>query len=122
LIKANVARVFVGSRDPHPRANGVGLARLEAAGVTVTSGVLWAEADAVNAGFFLVVREGRPLVGASTDGAGFDAPFAPFADEDMVAALRRHARAGLTRVFVPPGGALAQALAARGLLSGSGQG
>ena len=62
LIAAGIARVVVGSRDVDPRVNGAGVARLLAAGIDVTEGVLAAETDAMNAGFFMRVRAGRPLV------------------------------------------------------------
>ena len=62
LIAAGVARVVIASRDVDPRVNGAGAARLRAAGVVVDEGVLRAEADEINAGFFSRVRAGRPLV------------------------------------------------------------
>jgi diaminohydroxyphosphoribosylaminopyrimidine deaminase / 5-amino-6-(5-phosphoribosylamino)uracil reductase len=62
LVEAGVARVVIGAGDPDPRVNGAGLERLRAAGIEVVSGLLPAEAEAVNAGFFMRVREGRPLV------------------------------------------------------------
>ena len=62
LIAAGLARVVIASRDVDPRVNGAGVARLRAAGVDVTEGVLNAEADALQAGFFTRLRLGRPLV------------------------------------------------------------
>ncbi len=62
LIAAGVARVVVATCDPDPRVNGAGIARLRAAGIAVEQGVLAAEAEEVNAGFFSRVRLGRPLV------------------------------------------------------------
>ncbi len=62
LIAAGVARVVVATEDPDPRVSGRGLAMLREAGIQVTEGVCRAEADDLNAGFFLKVREGRPLV------------------------------------------------------------
>jgi len=62
LIAAGVACVMIGARDPDPRVNGGGAARLRAAGIGVEEGVLEAECTALNAGFFSVVRLGRPLV------------------------------------------------------------
>lgn len=62
LIAAGIARVVIGSRDVDPRVNGAGVTRLRAAGIEVTEGVLTAETDRVNAGFFTRVRAGRPLV------------------------------------------------------------
>ncbi len=62
LIAAGVARVVVGVRDPDPRVNGAGLARLRAAGIAVEVGVLAEEASDVVAGFFSRVQRSRPLV------------------------------------------------------------
>lgn len=52
LIQAGIARVVIAARDPHPFANGVGIERLQAAGVAVESGLFEAEARAQNADFF----------------------------------------------------------------------
>jgi diaminohydroxyphosphoribosylaminopyrimidine deaminase/5-amino-6-(5-phosphoribosylamino)uracil reductase len=62
LIAAGVARVIVAAHDPDPRVNGGGIARLRAAGIEVITGVLAAEADALQAGFLHRVRQGRPIV------------------------------------------------------------
>lgn len=62
LVAAGVARVVVAVEDPDPRVSGKGMAILRRAGLEVVQGVLEAEAAEVNAGFFLRVREGRPLV------------------------------------------------------------
>lgn len=62
LVAAGIARVVTASEDPNPRVAGSGLARLRDAGITVASGVLAAEAEALNAGFFSRMRRGRPRV------------------------------------------------------------
>ena len=62
LVAAGVARVVVGVRDPDPRVNGAGLARLRSAGIEVVEGVLEDEAADVVAGFVTRVQRGRPLV------------------------------------------------------------
>jgi diaminohydroxyphosphoribosylaminopyrimidine deaminase/5-amino-6-(5-phosphoribosylamino)uracil reductase len=62
LIAAGVARVLVAARDCDPRVNGEGIFRLRAAGIAVEEGLLRDEAEEINAGFFLRVRSGRPLV------------------------------------------------------------
>lgn len=62
LIDAAVARVVVAIEDPDPRVSGRGLARLKAAGIDVDLGICSQEATETNAGFFMLVREGRPLV------------------------------------------------------------
>jgi len=62
LVAAGIARVVAAVEDPDPRVNGGGLARLYQAGVEVESGLCSGEAGELNAGFFLRVRLGRPLV------------------------------------------------------------
>ena len=62
LIRADIARAVVAAEDPDPRVNGQGLARLRDAGIETVTGVCEKEAAAQNAGFFLRVRQGRPLV------------------------------------------------------------
>jgi diaminohydroxyphosphoribosylaminopyrimidine deaminase / 5-amino-6-(5-phosphoribosylamino)uracil reductase len=62
LIAAGIGRAVVAVEDPDPRVSGRGLARLREAGIRVDLGVGATEAHELNAGFFLRVREGRPLV------------------------------------------------------------
>jgi diaminohydroxyphosphoribosylaminopyrimidine deaminase/5-amino-6-(5-phosphoribosylamino)uracil reductase len=66
LAEAGVARVVYAVDDPDPRTDGSGAAALAAAGVAVSSGVLAEEAAELNAGFFMRVRAGRPLVTLKT--------------------------------------------------------
>ncbi|MEM7025519.1 MAG: bifunctional diaminohydroxyphosphoribosylaminopyrimidine deaminase/5-amino-6-(5-phosphoribosylamino)uracil reductase RibD [Pseudomonadota bacterium] len=62
LLQAGVRRVVVATLDPDARVDGRGVEQLRQAGVEVSLGVGRAEAEAINAGFFLRVRAGRPLV------------------------------------------------------------
>jgi diaminohydroxyphosphoribosylaminopyrimidine deaminase/5-amino-6-(5-phosphoribosylamino)uracil reductase len=62
LVEADVARVVIALGDPDPRTNGAGIARLESAGIAVTSGVLAAEARQAMAGFLTRQALGRPQV------------------------------------------------------------
>jgi len=62
LVAAGVARVQMPIEDPDPRVSGQGIARLRAAGVTVEIGLCAEAAEEINAGFFLRLRQGRPLV------------------------------------------------------------
>jgi diaminohydroxyphosphoribosylaminopyrimidine deaminase/5-amino-6-(5-phosphoribosylamino)uracil reductase len=62
LVKAGIARCVVATGDPDPRVGGAGVAILKAAGIEILEGVLEAEAQELNAGFFLRVTAGRPLV------------------------------------------------------------
>ena len=66
LIDAGIARVVIGATDPHPSVDGAGVAKLEAAGIDVEIDVLGPEARRLNAGFFLAMRAGRPLVTLKT--------------------------------------------------------
>lgn len=52
LIAAGVARVVIAVADPHPFADGAGIARLLAAEIDVEMGLLADEAAAMNAEFF----------------------------------------------------------------------
>ncbi len=62
LTAAGVARVVVAVADPDPRVEGKGMARLRDAGVEVDCGICEDEAARLNAGFFLRVTEGRPVI------------------------------------------------------------
>lgn len=72
LIAAGIARVVYATRDPNPRVDGGGIARLCASGVAVEGGVLEPEARELNAGFIARMQRGRPWVtlkmAASLDG------------------------------------------------------
>lgn len=61
LITAGVSRVVVAMQDPNPLVAG-GLAVLEEAGITVQSGVLQTQAEALNPGFISRMREKRPYI------------------------------------------------------------
>ncbi|MBF0218159.1 MAG: bifunctional diaminohydroxyphosphoribosylaminopyrimidine deaminase/5-amino-6-(5-phosphoribosylamino)uracil reductase RibD [Gammaproteobacteria bacterium] len=62
LIDAGIARLVVAGEDPNPLTAGKGIACLQAAGIEVISGVLEAEAEALNPGFMMRMRAGRPFV------------------------------------------------------------
>lgn len=72
LVQAGVVRVVMAMQDPNPRVSGSGARRLREAGMVVVEGVLEAQAQALNAGFVMRMRHGRPRVtvklGASLDG------------------------------------------------------
>src|SRR5262245_41491633 len=61
LVAAGVAKVVSALEDPDPRVKGQGHTRLKSAGIAVEIGEGAAGAAEINAGFFLRVREGRPL-------------------------------------------------------------
>ena len=62
LIAARPARVVVAMQDPNTKVSGSGIARLRAAGIAVETGVLAAEARALNPGFIARMTRGTPFV------------------------------------------------------------
>jgi diaminohydroxyphosphoribosylaminopyrimidine deaminase/5-amino-6-(5-phosphoribosylamino)uracil reductase len=72
LIAAGVARVVAAMQDPNPLVAGQGLAKLEAAGISVSCGVLAEQAHELNIGFFSRMQRALPWVrlktAASLDG------------------------------------------------------
>ncbi len=62
LIKAGVVKVIAAMVDPHSRVAGNGLEQLKAAGIEPASGLLEAQAEALNPGFIKRMRFGRPFV------------------------------------------------------------
>lgn len=72
LIQAGVARVCIAMLDSNPLVAGRGVQKLRDAGITVTHGLLEADARALNPGFFRRMESGLPRVtlklAASLDG------------------------------------------------------
>jgi diaminohydroxyphosphoribosylaminopyrimidine deaminase/5-amino-6-(5-phosphoribosylamino)uracil reductase len=62
LIAAGVTRVVVATVDPNPQVNGKGIARLRAAGVEVTAGVLQEQARRLNDGYAKFITAFLPYV------------------------------------------------------------
>lgn len=62
LIAAGIGRAVVAVEDPDPRVSGRGISKLRLAGIRVDIGSCGGEAAALNAGFFLRIGLGRPLV------------------------------------------------------------
>jgi len=62
LIAAGVRRVVAAMEDPNPQVAGAGLDALQAAGIEVHAGVLATEAERLNPGFVMRMRQGRPWV------------------------------------------------------------
>jgi len=72
LLESGISRVVVAAEDPNPLVAGRGLGFLRSRGVRVDSGLLAAQAKALNPGFFKRMTEGLPFVrcklAASLDG------------------------------------------------------
>ena len=73
LIAAGVSKVICAMRDPNPKVSGRGLEALRQAGISVSSGLMEAQAEHINRGYLSRMRFGRPFVrlkmAASLDGA-----------------------------------------------------
>ena len=61
LVETNVRRVVIATIDPDSRVDGNGVAKLKAAGIDVTVGVLQKEADVSHRAFFSRVTNKRPF-------------------------------------------------------------
>jgi diaminohydroxyphosphoribosylaminopyrimidine deaminase / 5-amino-6-(5-phosphoribosylamino)uracil reductase len=114
FVEAGIARVVAACEDPH-KLGAHGISRLGAAGIEVILGVMREEAEHLNAGFFKVVRSGRPWLAIDADGSTYDGEFDLKRDESYEAALERLGNS-VTRVFVRPGTPIAAQLKARGLV------
>lgn len=115
LLGSGVARVVIACPDPHP-LGAHGADRLSASGVIVETGLMRAEAERLNAGFFKHVATGRPWLAIDADASTYDGEFSLLGDEACEAALDRLGAQGWTRVFVRPGTTLAAQLGATGLV------
>jgi len=62
LVEAGVARVVGAMHDPFPQVDGAGYERLRAADIEVRSGLMEAQARALNRGFLSRIERGRPWV------------------------------------------------------------
>ena len=62
LVAAGVTRVVGAMRDPFPKVDGAGFEKLQAAGIAVETGLMEAQARALNRGFLSRIERGRPWV------------------------------------------------------------
>ena len=62
LLEAGIKRVVTAGLDPNPAVAGGGLQRLREAGVAVHTGLMAEQAEALNCGFMMRMRRGRPWV------------------------------------------------------------
>ena len=62
LVTAGVGRVILAAIDPNPAVAGKGAEQLARHGITVTTGLLEQQAQALNCGFYYRMQKGRPYV------------------------------------------------------------
>ncbi len=72
LVQAGISKVITAMQDPNPLVAGQGLARLAAQGIEVASGLMQAQAQALNPGFISRMTQNKPFIrskiAASLDG------------------------------------------------------
>ena len=116
LIAAGIETVLIACLDEHPKVAGRGIALLRDAGIGVETGLRASEAARLYAGFFHRLRTGRPLVYLDPNPARYDAILTPKAINAPIDELDRLGQAGINRVCVKPGSALAACLIEAGLV------
>ncbi|MDX1519352.1 MAG: bifunctional diaminohydroxyphosphoribosylaminopyrimidine deaminase/5-amino-6-(5-phosphoribosylamino)uracil reductase RibD, partial [Gammaproteobacteria bacterium] len=62
LISSGIRQVNIAMIDPNPGVNGNGIAKLEAAGIKVRTGLMQEQAERLNPGFIKRMRKGLPYV------------------------------------------------------------
>ncbi|MBV6442588.1 MAG: bifunctional diaminohydroxyphosphoribosylaminopyrimidine deaminase/5-amino-6-(5-phosphoribosylamino)uracil reductase RibD [Haliscomenobacteraceae bacterium CHB4] len=62
ILEQKIPRVVISNRDPNPKVAGQSLAKLQAAGVEVISGILEAEGRWLNRAFFTWIAKHRPYI------------------------------------------------------------
>jgi diaminohydroxyphosphoribosylaminopyrimidine deaminase/5-amino-6-(5-phosphoribosylamino)uracil reductase len=62
LVKAGIRRLVCAGRDDNPRVNGNGFSLLEDAGIQVDIGLMKEQAESLNAGFFMRMRQNKPWI------------------------------------------------------------
>jgi diaminohydroxyphosphoribosylaminopyrimidine deaminase/5-amino-6-(5-phosphoribosylamino)uracil reductase len=62
IIQSKISRVVIATKDPDLRVNGLGIKKLQEAGIKILVGVLEDEAKNLNSGFFNIKTKKMPLV------------------------------------------------------------
>lgn len=62
VLRHGIPRVVVSNIDPNPKVGGQSLAKLRAAGVAVSQGILAAEGEVLNRAFFTWIVQKRPYI------------------------------------------------------------
>lgn len=116
LIAAGVRAVIISVLDPDVRTCGEGAARLRAAGIDVSVGLLADEGEAQIAGFAKRLRTGLPWVHIGVPSPQFDAVLIDGEADGLLAHLTGLGQAGVMRLCLPSGSPAALAAEALGLV------
>lgn len=112
LVEAGMGGVTISVLDPDPRTRGLGVARLESAGLIVRLGLLAEQGHQQIVGFEKRLRTGLPWVHIGKDDGTFDAVLGSSQAEDFAAYLAELGAKGVMRLCLLPGSVAAgQAMA-----------
>ncbi|CAN1495933.1 RibD Pyrimidine deaminase [Caulobacteraceae bacterium] len=107
LVEAGIGDVTISVLDPDPRTRGLGVARLESAGIGVRLGLLAEQGQQQIAGFEKRLRTGFPWVHVGRDDGTFDAVMGNLQATDLAAYLADAGANGVMRLCLLPGSAAA---------------
>ncbi len=119
LVAAGIGGVTISVLDPDPRTRGLGVARLEAAGVVVRLGLLAEQGQHQIAGFEKRLRTGLPWVHVGADDGTFDAVLDHLPGVGLADYLAEAGAKGLMRLCLLPGSPAADLAVALNLLDSS---
>jgi diaminohydroxyphosphoribosylaminopyrimidine deaminase/5-amino-6-(5-phosphoribosylamino)uracil reductase len=119
LVAAGIGGVTISVLDPDPRTRGLGLARLESAGIVVRLGLLAEQGQQQIAGFEKRLRTGLPWVHVGKDDGTFDSVMGNLQATDLAAYLAESGANGVMRLCLLPGSAAADQAAALNLVDSS---
>lgn len=119
LVEAGIGCVTISVLDPDPRTRGLGVARLEAAGLVVRVGLLAEQGQQQIAGFEKRLRTGLPWVHVGQDNGTFDAVMGNLQAVDFAAYLAEAGANGVMRLCLLPGSPAAEQAAALSLVDSS---
>ena len=98
LVEAGICDVTISVLDPDPRTRGLGVARLESAGIGVRLGLLAEQGQQQIAGFEKRLRTGLPWVHVGRDDGTFDAVMGNLQAADLAAYLAEAGAKGVMRL------------------------
>ena len=103
LVEAGIGGVTISVLDPDPRTRGLGVARLESAGIVVRLGLLADQGQQQIAGFEKRLRTGLPWVHLGKDDGTFDSVIGNLQNTDLAAYLAEAGANGVMRLCLLPG-------------------
>jgi pyrimidine deaminase RibD-like protein len=119
LVAAGIGGVTISVLDPDPRTRGLGVARLEAAGLVVRVGLLAEQGQEQIAGFEKRLRTGLPWVHVGRDDGTFDVVMGNPQAVDLGTYLAEAGAQGVMRLCLLPGSVAADQAVALNLIDSS---